>query len=142
MKPSQISQSLRQIAAKIDNSKQPDRRLVAAALKKVIVAMSGAFSVAFTDDSQMGAQAEGDFKSATREQIISYLNQSPRNAVVINVGTAVGFEDAEKIAVFCGAAESPDNYFYQALPLEEPDADGGDLTAEQAVDEVLAMAAM
>ena len=39
MKPSETSNVLRQIAAAIDNSKQPDKRLVVADLKKVIANM-------------------------------------------------------------------------------------------------------
>jgi hypothetical protein len=39
-KPSQISQALRRIAAKIDNSKQPSKQLVARDLKQIIAAMT------------------------------------------------------------------------------------------------------
>jgi monomeric isocitrate dehydrogenase len=42
MKPSDLSKSLRQIAAKIDASKRPDRVLVARDLKRVLVAMDDA----------------------------------------------------------------------------------------------------
>jgi len=39
MKPSDLSKSLRQIAAKIDASKRPDRVLVARDLKRILVAV-------------------------------------------------------------------------------------------------------
>jgi len=39
MTPSQISQALRKIASKIDSSKQPSRRLVAAELRKIVADM-------------------------------------------------------------------------------------------------------
>ena len=41
MKPSQTAQTLRKIAAAIDASKSPDRRLVARDLKKVLAAVGG-----------------------------------------------------------------------------------------------------
>ena len=40
MKPSQLAAKLRQIATTIDNSKQPDRTLVARDLKKVLAAVN------------------------------------------------------------------------------------------------------
>ena len=43
MKPSQLSATLRHIAAKIDNSKRPDRTLVARELKRVVAAVSGEY---------------------------------------------------------------------------------------------------
>ncbi len=44
MKPSQIHSELVRIAAALKNSKRPDRRLVTAALRKVIAAMNDDFS--------------------------------------------------------------------------------------------------
>jgi hypothetical protein len=41
MKPSQTAQALRRIAANIQNSKNPDRNLVARDLKKILAAISG-----------------------------------------------------------------------------------------------------
>ena len=41
MKPGQLSNSLRQIAAKIDNSRNPSRILVARELRRVLSAMVG-----------------------------------------------------------------------------------------------------
>lgn len=45
MKPSQVSTKLRQIAAAIDNSKNPRRDLVAADLKRVIIAVDDKYPV-------------------------------------------------------------------------------------------------
>jgi len=39
MKPSETAETLRKIAATIDNSESPDRRLVASDLKKVLAAI-------------------------------------------------------------------------------------------------------
>ncbi len=39
MKPSETAETLRKIAAAIDNSKNPDRRMVAADLKRVLAAV-------------------------------------------------------------------------------------------------------
>jgi len=41
MKPSEVSAKLRQIASTIDNSKNPRRNLVAADLKRIVVAFGG-----------------------------------------------------------------------------------------------------
>ena len=45
--------------------------------------------------------------------------------------------DGELVAVWCGASGERSNYYLQPLPLDEPDADGGDLTAQQAVIQAL-----
>jgi hypothetical protein len=56
MKPSELANSLRRIAAGIDNSKKPDRRLVAAALKKLLIAAgesSGSIIIHVHGDGEM-----------------------------------------------------------------------------------------
>ena len=139
MKPSQVSIRLRQIAAKIDRSRQPDQRLVTTAIKQVLANMmdesalfkgkqidNPAINVCRTNDSEMDAPSE--FKRLKKSMIVSYLNQNPRNAVVID-------KDGVQIAVFRGASDEPNNFYTQVLPLEDPnDADGGEYTAEQAID--------
>ena len=45
MKPSQVAGSLRHIASKIQNSKTPDRRLVAKDLRQVLAAATGHMTV-------------------------------------------------------------------------------------------------
>ena len=72
------------------------------------------------------------------EFAVAYLNADPLNAlVVINVTVNKRVHpmlpNGHYIAVFRGAAETPDNFFYQETPLTEPDADGGDLDAETAL---------
>lgn len=82
----------------------------------------------FTDDSNMGDPTK--FQDTTPADLVTYLNANPRNAVVVDL-------DDRQVAIFRGASEDLDNFYYQDLPLEDPDANGGDLTAQQAVDEVL-----
>lgn len=60
----------------------------------------------------------------------AYLNASPRNALVIG--------GAKKVYVLRGASEQPNNFYYGLWPAEDPnDAEGGDLTASQAIAEAL-----
>ncbi len=74
----------------------------------------------------------------TPTEAVDYLNADPRMALVITsvtVGVRVHplIPNGHHIAVFRGAAETSDNFFYQELPLSNPDADGGDLDAETAI---------
>lgn len=63
--------------------------------------------------------------------LIAYLNESPRHAIVIT-GLA---EESSQCAVYVlrGAGEDLNNFYWGSYPVEDP-ADGGDLTAEEAVD--------
>lgn len=74
----------------------------------------------------------------TPTEAVNYLNADPRTAIVIT-GVTVGgrahplLPNGHHVAVFRGAAETLDNFFYQETPLSHPDADGGDLDAETAI---------
>lgn len=89
-------------------------------------------TVYLTNDTDMGAP-KNDPVEMTRDQVVSYLNQDPRHAVIVIV---CGPSD-DQVAVFRGASDQPNNFYVQVLPLEEPDADGGDWTASEALDEAL-----
>ncbi len=84
--------------------------------------------IIFTNDTDMGDKTKGTrFDDAPIEDVVTYLNESPRNAVILN-----------EVAIFRGASDEPDNFFYADLPLEDlNDVDGGDLTAAQAVEAAL-----
>ena len=61
MKPSQLASQLRRIAAAIDNSKNPDRTLVAKDLKKVLAAVSsgtGALRAIIENEEIVGIEAD------------------------------------------------------------------------------------
>jgi len=87
MKPSQLASQLRRIAAAIDNSRNPDRTLVARDLKKVLVAIrvssSGPWQVAYATRSDFNSKLNGPFIEVEYIDWLSYLQQSDDNAVVI-----------------------------------------------------------
>lgn len=83
-------------------------------------------------DETMGSMDADDYKDYSLKQLVYYLEDNPRHAVHIGVGEDLVF------AVWRGAGEALDNFFHQELPLEDPgDANGGGLTAEQALKEAL-----
>jgi hypothetical protein len=85
-----------------------------------------------TNDEQMGRPAR--FSHYTKEELLTHLKASPRNAVVLQVISLEGEDmDLQEVAVWCGASDEANNYYTQVLPLDEPDADGGNLTAEEAL---------
>ena len=89
-------------------------------------------TAALTTDSELC----GDEKEFKPQELIDYLNESPRHALAIT-----GFEEESDeceiknaVYVLCGASDQPDNYYYGLLPAEDPnDAEGGDLTAKEAI---------
>jgi hypothetical protein len=81
---------------------------------------------ALTNDLDMGEIVT--FQIYDREFVIKYLNENAKHAVVIDLGD-------RQTAIWRGASDQNDNFYYQDLPLEEPDCSGGDLTAEEAVTE-------
>ena len=83
--------------------------------------------VCVTNDEEMGEPEK--FIKLSVYEVENYLKASPRHAVVIN-------HNNMEIAVWRGASEELNNFFVQALPLEEPDADGGDWTAAEAIEAV------
>jgi len=64
MKPSQLASQLRRIASKIDNSKQPDRSLVAQDLKKVLATVSANGMTFDKDGVSCFAECDYDWKNA------------------------------------------------------------------------------
>ena len=59
MRPDQLAKSLRQIAAKIDNSKNPKRELVARDLKRIIAKLPGGEYLNI-QDPEVHRQMHGD----------------------------------------------------------------------------------
>lgn len=86
-------------------------------------------SIIFTDYNNMASMNIDSAQDKSRQEVISYLNASPENAVVIPL------DEFNYVAVFRGAGGDLNNFYYQESPLSDPnDANGGDLTAEQAFD--------
>lgn len=92
------------------------------------------FRVSKTNDTDLATEPVVE---ATPAEVVAYLNDDPRNAVVL-----VGSRDAffgEKtfepsLYVIRGASEGLDNFYYGHMPAEDPnDADGGDVDALEAV---------
>lgn len=94
-----------------------------------------------TTDMAMGVlgHSQPGNEILTTAEAVAYLEANPRNAIVITGLDEVSGECKPngQVAVWCGAGEKLDNYYYQALPLDEPDADGGDLTAIRAIGRAL-----
>lgn len=117
MNPKQVSDSLKLIAAKLDNSKNPERRLVAMELKRVLAALKP-WPIKFTTYDGMN-NASGGFTHVnpptdTFKEVQRYLASGSDKAVVVEN------ESGSHFAVWGG----PGGYFYQQLPLEDPnDAD-------------------
>jgi len=101
MKPSELANSLRRIAAAIDNSKSPDRTIVARDLKKVLAAvqinwhaMAGALFIALRQTKFKPNQSY----SFDKEQFLDALNSEYGAMVTVHVdqngelGVQVSFE--------------------------------------------------
>lgn len=80
----------------------------------------------------------GPIRELTADQAESYLNSGQRNALVLmsarddTTGILPVFEP--NIYVVRGASGKLDNFYYGDMPAEDPnDAEGGDLTAIQAI---------
>ncbi len=92
------------------------------------------FRVSKTNDSDLAAEPVVE---ATPTEVVAYLNESPRHAVVLvgsecKVFGKVTFEPA--LFVLRGASEKLDNFYYGHMPAEDPnDSDGGDIDALEAV---------
>lgn len=70
----------------------------------------------------------------TLDQAVDYLEENPRHALVI-VGSA------GEVYVLRGAGDDLCNFYYGYYPAEDPnDANGGDLTAREAVNASLVLA--
>jgi hypothetical protein len=76
MRPSQVSKTLRQIAAKIDNSKNPKRELVAADLKRILAAIGTPKSCTYFWEGTGGGYNLGEFADYIKE-CDSYLGGVP-----------------------------------------------------------------
>ena len=90
--------------------------------------------VVLTNDSDMGSNDGANLLSADVADVVAYLNESPRHAVEVH-----GHNSQRVVAVFRGASDLPTNFYVQELPLEEPDADGGTWTAQEAVEAAVHM---
>lgn len=131
MKKDFLSGTIRRVATKIGNSKNPSRLLVAAELKRIMAFAADQLMAEFTDDGSMGSNSP-NFTPTDEASVLQYLASSPRHAVIVQSVSG------EAVAVFRGASDEPTNFFIQALPLEDMnDADGGEWTAEEALQEAL-----
>lgn len=93
------------------------------------------FDVALTDDSNLDGAADRAVRPW--REVEAYLNSDPRHAVVLHSGYDDYFELTPfdpPIYVLRGAGEDLNNFYWGDMPAEDPnDAEGGDLTAEQAL---------
>ena len=113
MNPNQLSSVLRQIAAKIDNSRNPSRILVARELRRVLSAMVGSpgeYTAKLTTyDGMNDASGMTPMEGQT---LYDHLNADPNNAVVM------GSHAGGPVAVW----NAPDmsGVYWGFLPLEDP----------------------
>lgn len=92
-----------------------------------------------TTYGEMSKQKEAGEKYKPNE-VVAYLNSNPQNAIVIcdldecsGECTAVG----DKVAIFREDGAGLNQFQYQEFPLDEINANGGDLTAFEAVAKAL-----
>lgn len=74
------------------------------------------YTIYLTNDSDMGCPNQAS-QQLDAHAIQLYLQQSPQNAVVFE------HADGRQTAFFQGADYSFNTWYYQDLPLEEPDAE-------------------
>lgn len=79
-----------------------------------------------TNDTDIGS-VRPCYTEETQQAAADFLNLSPRNAVQILT------DEGCEYAVWRGASDELNNFYYQMLPLEEPDAEGWDFTAIEAL---------
>lgn len=84
----------------------------------------------FTNDAEVG-DPSGVYVSVLFETACDVLNADPRNALVAET------DSGKKIAIFRSASDEADSFYLQELPIYEPDADGGNLTASEALTDAL-----
>lgn len=106
---------LRSIADKIDRSASPDRRLVVAAIRSVLRKVAAGDQYVGKLTTYDGMADGSGLGGLDGSELWGHLDGSPDNAILLQMGSQV-------YAVW----NVPDmsGYFYQALPLEDPnDAD-------------------
>lgn len=124
MKPNQLVTTLRRIASNIERSKNPDRNLVARDLKKVVVAINNStdsgtpltqehYPVSMTTYGDMNDPSTYKPTHYTLSNIARRLGRDPNAAVVF-------INDGVQVAFWQGADETGSAWYYQYLPLEDP----------------------
>lgn len=92
-------------------------------------------NVILTDQAEWAQDEEPSWKMAREVQY--FLEEEPGNAVIIHGGRDSffgGIDYDPPIYILRGAGEDLSNFYYGEMPAENPnDADGGDLTAEEAI---------
>lgn len=92
------------------------------------------FRVSKTNDSDLATESVVE---ATPAEVVSYLNDDPRHAVVLVGSTDELFGEKTfepSLYVLRGASEALNNFYYGHMPADDPnDADGGDVDALEAV---------
>lgn len=87
----------------------------------------------FTDHEIL---SDGELKTVTVAEAEQYLNDDPAHAVIIHGTDRAVF--TPELYVLRGASEDLDNFYWGLMPAEDPnDAEGGDLTAAQALQAAL-----
>ena len=106
MKPSQAANELRRIASAIQNSKNPDRRMVASAIRRVLAAVGGPGSV-----YESGKPGDPGHYSLT----VGILSQDANKTTLSVDGVVFGKEVSGKVGLF-GQAPDWQGYEYVATP--------------------------
>lgn len=91
------------------------------------------FKVVFTNDSDL---EDGEPQVKTVQEVVNYLHESPRNAVILHGSHDEHFGDTtydDHFYVLRGAGEGLNEFWHGVMPCEDGEGDGGDLTAAQAL---------
>lgn len=143
MNPLELSNLLRRIATKLDVSKNPSRHLVVRDLISITASLEpsvkSTHKAVFTNDLDMD-KILGDnpkFTNKTNVEIVEYLEEDPRHAVVL---AGVSGEPTDVAQIWRGAGGDLNNFYYSQGDMSEMnphDSLGGDLTAQGALDELI-----
>lgn len=90
-----------------------------------------------TNDSVLSAENPASY---TAEELVVYLNEDPRHALVVTDLAEVSGECVVTgpVYVLRGAGEGLGDFYFGSYPAEDPnDAEGGDLTADAALAQAL-----
>lgn len=98
------------------------------------------YLVCFTTDQLMGDETEDDFRPIFEDGMIAWLEADPRNALVVACDGPgdVNWSDGAKFGIARDAGD--ETYWYQEVPILEPDADEMGLTVTEVLSKVLALA--
>jgi hypothetical protein len=92
------------------------------------------FLIVQTNDSEL--DGTGPRQLLGTDTVVAYLEANPRHAVVLHEfhNDDSVFTYDPPVYILRGASETLNNFYYGDMPAEDPnDANGGDLTAEEAL---------